>query len=296
MGRSAGASLPTVNSAAFNNPAAISLNRGFGLESIHYQGKAQIGLVTGTGRVGAAISNFPSDGTFFGNPAMESINDYRTRATQFEKFEQEKLVLAGAINVFGGKKKKGLQLDIGAIYRRQTELAKDYWGGGYIISFNKIISFGQSIYHDVYYKDLSGSTYDIYDQYGNSTTVTNPIDPFYTTETDFTVKSNVIGFKFSNVAIDYIHFSTESDDTNFDGTQADIYNISYFYKYWIFSYGRRFESSYREIYQDEVFTYEKDKSNTFLGAQYATKKGFLLGIFSNYYLYNELSFGLTYFF
>jgi hypothetical protein len=65
---------------------------------------------------------------------------------------------------------------------------------------------------------------------------------------------------------------------------------------WIFSYGRRFEKSFKEVYEDEVFIVEKDKSDTFVGAQYATKSGIIVGGFINYYLFGELSLGLTYFF
>lgn len=296
LNRSAGASLPSVNSAAFNNPAAISLNKGLGIESIHYDGKAQLGLITGTGRIGAAISNFPSDGTFFGNTAIESSNDFRKRSIEFGRFEQDKFILAGAYNIIGGSRSKGFQADIGLIYRRHTEIEKDYFGGGLILSYNKILSIGASVYDDVYYTNLSGKTDTLIDQNGNQSSVTYPSTPSLITETDYKVTSYVAGLKFSKLAIDYITFSSESQDEEISDTKVSIYNISYFYRTWIFSYGRRFESSFQEVYLDEKFIEQKDKSNTFLGAQYATSGGFLLGGFINYYLYNELSIGLTYFF
>lgn len=296
LNRSAGASLPSVNAAAFNNPAAISLNKGLGLESIHYDGKAQIGLITGTGRIGAAISNFPNDGTFFGVTAIESTNEFRKRKINGSRFEQDKMILAGAFNLFGGDSKKGLQADIGVIYRRHTELDKDYYGGGLILSYNKFISVGASYYDDVFYSNLSNQKDTIYDQYGNATEVVYPKSPSLTNEVDFRVNSYVTGLKFSKLAIDYIKFTVDSEDTDLDKIEINIYNISYFHTKWIFSYGRRFESSFQEIQEEEVFISKKDKSNTFLGAQYATKSGFLLGGFINYYLLGELSLGLTYFF
>lgn len=296
LSKSAGASLPSANSAAFNNPAAIALNRGLGIESIHFNGLAQLGLVTGTGRIGAAISNFPNDGTFFGNTALESTNEYRKRAINFRPYEGDKIVLAGAFNLFGAKKKKGLQADIGVIYRRQTQLEKDFYGGGIILSYSKFISLGYSKYSDIYYEDLRGKTDINIDADANETTVIYPDDPSFLTESEFEVHSYMAGLKFSNLALDYLKIVTSSKIDDFDASKVKIYNMSYFYKKWIFSYGRRFETSFREEYIDKNFEFNEDKSDSFLGAQYATKNGFVLGAFINYYLYNELSLGLTYFF
>lgn len=296
LSKSAGASLPSANSAAFNNPAAIALNRGVGLESIHFNGYAQLGLVSGTGRVGAAVSNFPNDGTFFGNTAFESTNEYRVRTLKFKPYSPEKLVLATAVNIFGGKKKKGLQLDLGAIYRRHTGLQKDHYGGGLILSYNKFISIGYSEYTDTYFLDLREETIDIIDSDGNETSQTFPNDNIYLYKKESQIKSYMYGLKFSKLALDYLHILSSTEDEHFNDTEIKIYNLSYFYKRWIFSYGRRFEDSFREEYQDDVFIEKRFKSDTFLGAQYATKNGFLLGGFLNYYLYNELTLGLTYFF
>lgn len=302
LNRSAGASLPSVNSAAFTNPAAISLSRGVGVETIHYDGYAQVGLVTGTGRVGAAISNFPSDGTFFGNTAIEIPNKYRLRLLDGKRFEEDKFILATGFNVFGGKQKEGLQMDVGLIYRRQTEKEKDYYGGGVTFTFNKIASVGFATYNDVYYDDLRGKKIYQVDDNGNITTnvyYSNDIYWFY--DVEYKVTTVTGGLKFSKFAIDYIRFVTEFEDHSgnvdqFDIAEASIYNISYFYTTWIFSYGRRFEKSFKEIYEDDIFREKLHKSDTFLGAQYATANGFLLGGFYNYYLLNEISLGLTYFF
>ena len=135
LNRSAGASLPSVNAAAFNNPAAISLNRGVGIESIHYARKGSIR----TYYWGLVVLELPYQtsqvmGHFFGIPAMETVNDFRERSLEGERFEQNKFILAGAFNVFGGSSKKGLQADIGIIYRRQTKLENNYYGGGLILS------------------------------------------------------------------------------------------------------------------------------------------------------------------
>ena len=92
------------------------------------------------------------------------------------------------------------------------------------------------------------------------------------TETNFKVKSLVAGLKFSKFALDYIKFNFESDKLAIQETEVTIYNLSYFYTKWIFTYGRRFESSFKEAYENSTFITLKDKSDTFLGIQYATKR------------------------
>lgn len=299
LSRSSGASLPSVNSAAFNNPAAVSMARGVGVESIHYQGNAQLGIVTGTGRIGAAISNNPSDGTFFGNTPIESMNEYRLRFLDKSPLEQDKLALATAVNLFGGKKKKGLQADLGLIYKRHTEKEKDYYGGGLILSYNKFISIGFSQYDDVHYKDFRNQEGIVVDQFGNGTNVIFTNDLYNLIDVEFTVTNTVFGLKFSNIALDYLLIrTTAKEEDDFDPITIQIYNASYFYRQWIFSYGTRFEKSFTEVFDEELkqFITQEEKSDGFLGAQYATSNGFLLGIFHNYYLFDELSLGLTYFF
>ena len=254
-----------------------------------------MGIITGTGRIGAAITNSPNAGTFFGNTAIETKNQYRQRAVNFEKFEEDKISLASAFNVFGGQRKKGLSLDIGVIYKYHEELQKSYFGGGTILSFNKFINIGASYYEDVHYINYSGLIENSIDAFGNSTPLIHGINPLNITETEFRVNSYTAGLKFSVLAIDYINFATTSDDPTFSGATVEIYNMSYFYNKWIMSYGRRFESSLKEEYSAKIFTSINNKSDSFMGVQYATDSGFMLGAFINYYLFNDLSFGVTYF-
>lgn len=297
LSRSAGASLPSVNAAAFSNPAAIALSRGWGVESIHYQGEAQLGLVYGTGRIGGAIASNPNDGTFFGNVAVEDTNSFRLREIQNERFKEDKFVLAGATNLFGGKKKKGLSADLGVMWRRNQTAEEDNFGAGITLTFNKIISVGYARYRDLYFNDLRLQTGKVVDQFGETTDVIFSNDDSNKFEINYEVESFIYGVKFSNVAFDYVKFVTTFDN---DTANSDtvIWNLSYFYTKWIFSYGRRHENSFKEVFdlEREEFVFEEDKNESFLGAQYATDNGFLLGAFINYYLQDELSLGVTYFF
>jgi len=297
LSRSAGASVPSISTAAFNNPAAISLTRGLGVETIMHQGIGQVGLVTGTGRVGAAFSNSPTSGTFFGNQAIESTNSLRLRTLSGKKFEEDKLSLAAGVNLFGGKSKKGLQADIGAVYRKQNELKEDYHGVGLTLGFNKFISIGASQYTNVYYENLRGEKGELVDQFGNIYDVLYSDDPSNETRVNYRVTNFTYSLKFSKFAIDHIVFKTIYEDDEELPDYVKIYNISYFYKKWIITYGRRFEESDREIYDDELeeFVVERDKSAGFLGFQSALGNNFIVGVYVNYYLMNDLSFGLTYF-
>ncbi|MAZ47446.1 MAG: hypothetical protein CME65_02720 [Halobacteriovoraceae bacterium] len=296
LSRSAGASLPSVNAAAFSNPAAIALNKGWGVESITFGNESQLGLVYGTGRVGGAVASSPNDGTFFGNLAVEDSQNYRRRVMALERFKEEKWAFSGGVNLFGGDEKRGLSLDIGGMWRRHLELEEDHFGGGLTLTWNKILSLGVSQYNDVYYQDLRDREGQIFDQEGNATSVIFGSNSLY--EYRYRVTSFVYGLKFSVLAFDYITLKTEYEDEAIEPSYSTVWNMSYFYRRWIFSYGKRFEESFKEVYdsEEEIFLTQKRKDDVFLGAQYALPFGLVVGGFYNYYLLDDLSLGLTYFF
>lgn len=295
--RPTNSSLPTQSSAVFTNPAAVSTDRGFGIESINYNGDAQIGIVTGTGRVGAAISNNPSEETFFGNGVQEDYIAYRSRWFNKEKYTSDKLVLSGAMNVFGKKKKKGLQMDVGLSYRQINDIDTSYIGGGVAFNWSRILSFSYSEFRDAYVKDYRGEEAEFCTELGECNPVVfNTLD-YNLYERHFQVKNYVTGFNYRNWSFDYSWFTTTNLD---DNTKAyvKIFNISYFYKHWMFTYGTREEESPRETYDpdDEKMISEKFKYDGFLGVQYALGNHFVLGLFNNYYLLNEWTLGVTFFF
>lgn len=287
---------PTQSSAVFSNPAAVSTDRGLGIESIHFKG-GQFGIITGTGRVGAAISNNPSSETFFGNGAQEDLYAYRQRWFEKEKYESSKFVFSSAFNLFGKKKKRGLQMDIGVIYRNIPEIETSYGGGGVSVNWSRIISFGYSEYKDAYVKDYRNKTIDYYDSKGNLSQLTFTGDDSYFYEWHYHVKNYVVGFNYHNWSFDYSWLTTTNLSTN-NKYYVKIFNTSYFYRRWMFTYGVRHEESPREKYDHDLeeLVVEKHKYNAFLGAQYAIGDHFILGLFNNYYLLNEWSLGLTFFF
>jgi len=287
---------PTQSSAVFSNPAAVSTDKGFGVESISYQ-TSQFGIITGTGIVGAAISNNPSNETFFGNGAQEDTMAYRERWFEKKQFESQKFVFSTSFNVFGKKKKKGLKMDAGIIYRNIPEIQTSYSGGGVAFSWSRILNFGYSEYRDAYVKDYRNQTVKSYAPDGTFTNIT-----FDGTETNlleqlYRVKNYVVGLNYGNWSFDYSWLTTTNLTTN-DKYYVKIFNTSYFYRNWMLTYGLREEESTRETFDEELnlMIPEKFKYDGFLGIQYALGDHFVVGIFNNYYLLDEWSLGLTYFF
>lgn len=286
---------PTQSSAVFSNPAAVSTDKGFGIESINYQ-SSQFGIITGTGRVGAAISNNPSSETFFGNGAQEDVIAYRERWFEKKKFESSKFVFSTAFNVFGKKSRKGLQMDAGIIYRNIPEIQTAYGGGGLAFNWSRIISFGYSEYRDAYVKDYRNQTVKFYDNSGVASDLVfdNSITNLY--EWHYQVKNYVVGFNYGNWSFDYSWITTTNLTTN-DKYYVKVFNTSYFYRNWMLTYGIREEESPRETFDEEtqLMIESKFKDDGFLGIQYALGDHFVIGLFNNYYLLDEWSLGLTYF-
>lgn len=295
--RPVNSSMPTQSSAVFTNPAAVSTDRGFGIESINYNDDAQIGIVTGTGRIGAAISNNPNEETFFGNGVQEDVNSYRNRWFKKEKYKSDKLVLSGAMNLYGKKKRRGIKIDAGISYRKINDVETSYVGGALAISFARILNFSYSEFRDAYVKDVRNKLVDYYNADGSSYKILASNDISNLHEKYFKVQNYVAGLNYKNWSFDYSFFSTLEIENN-EKSFVKIFNISYFFRKWMLTYGTREEESLREEYNldQKQMVQEKFKYNSFLGIQYAIGDHFVAGLFNNYYLLNEWTAGLTFFF
>lgn len=297
LGRSTSASFPNSTTAALNNPSSLNMERGFGLESIFFNNETQLGIVTGSGRIGAAISQTPTRETFFSNISFESTQVYRGRRVKQEVYDpDESYAFSFAFNVFGKKQRKGLQFDMGIIAKHNGNKDQSIVGAGATLSFNKVIGIGYAKYKDVYYEDLREKTIKTYNTDGEeSGTITYPNTDAAITDIGLDVETLILTLKFGNFAFDHLTIKTTYDDENIDPSYVKILNTSMFYKKWIFTYGLREEESFREDYSDEKFKTEKFKHDGFLGIQYALNKSFMLGLFSNYYLLNEWTMGVVIF-
>lgn len=297
FGRNNSASFPNSTTAALNNPSSLSMEKGFGIESIFFNANTKIGLVTGSGRIGAAISQTPTQESFFSNIAFENTYSYRQRKIEKLLYKpDDSYAFSFAANIFGKKKRKGLQLDLGLIAKRNGQADRNFIGGGATLSFNKVISFGYARYDDTYYEDLRDVTLTEYNTNGDEVgDIVFPDDPSAITDIDLTVETYIWSLKYGNIAFDHLTIKTIFDAPNIDTSYVKVFNTSIFYNKWIFTYGMREEESFREDYKDEEFITEKFKYDTFMGAQYAFGKNALIGLFSNYYLLNEWTMGLVIF-
>ncbi len=108
---------PSKNSQIRINPSAVPVEKGFGVEAIVFQGGADLALVKGLGRVGAAVSPSNGEETFFGPPGPESDQDYLLRMQDKNKYNSQKVALATAFSVYSNKRSglKRLNLSLGVI-------------------------------------------------------------------------------------------------------------------------------------------------------------------------------------
>lgn len=298
MSRSSSASFPSSVSAAMNNPSSLSMEKGFGLETIFYRGKGRLGIASGTGRVGAAVTVASAQETFFSHYALEAPNSYRARRSETQVFEREDDVsLAAAANLFGKRKRRGFQLDIGGIYKRNGEKESNHFGGGATLSFNKVLSVGYSSYSDVLYEDYRNKSIHTYNTQGERSAYPTYYSNNEANVVDIETKTETLnlGLKFGNLALDHTTISTTFEDDQLDPSHIKILSAAMFHKKWIFTAAQRTEESYRESYRDGRFIQEKRKRALFFGAQRSIGSYALLGLFHNYYLLNDISFGLSVF-
>gem|GEM_PF-2223531 len=271
--RRSNASVPTEQNSYRLNPSSIPTERGLGIETITDFQDYQAGIVTGTGRIGAAAGPNSIEDSFFGNMPIESTTEFQERMLNDKKYKSKKTVLAAAANIYGGgKNKKLIKLNAGLIgrYNRDTKNFKSGLGGSLEVG---IFSFGYSKYKD-----------ENFDRYY-----------FMTYPYDATIMT--FGLKVPYFAMDY----SIIDNTlaNFDvRTTIRILSMTFFWRKWMFTYATRNEDSYRPRFDRETQTFEyvRRKSFGFLGVQYAVSDKFLIGLFDNYYLLNEITVGVTMFF
>lgn len=259
------------------NPAAVPTEKGYGIESIIYDG-ADFSLVKGFGRVGAGISPSNSEETFFGPPSIESENEYVYRKYEEKKYPSQKYSAATALRLWDNKKSgiKKMEINIG-ILGRYNKLTKKLMGGGGVNGSMGPITFGASRYADQ---------------------TRNQDDPFYpvaTYTTNYHVNSLSIGLFLNSLALDYsiLRMMADSEST------TTLVTGSLLLKKVILTYSRRKEHSDRPVYRRDLNLVDytiKDKYEDFVGFQVNVGKYLLVGAFYNYYLLREYSLGATLFF
>jgi hypothetical protein len=282
ISKSSGGSQPSSSGGFSFNPSSIPTDKGIGLEVLSYYGDQDFAIVSGTGRVGAAISASSYEDSFFGNMSYESAAKYLERKKAGKKFVNNKYNLATAIKLYDNKKKKlkAFNFNLGVIGKFNDDTDHFNWGAGLSLNVS-VLSFGVTRYKDDY-------------QY---------LDDNYTPEIKFferyTVDTYTVGVKLPHLIVDYTYLTNEFD---YYGTLYvdKIYLLSgtLFYKKWMFTYGHRKETSYRPEYDysEKDLDTEQDKYETFMGIQYNAHKYITIGLYSNYYLNRAYTVSPTAFF
>ncbi len=264
--RPVGATYPSGGSIYSKNPSAIPTDKGLGIETLVYNGHYTAHIVTGTGKVGAAISPNSEEDSFFGNAAIENTDDYEQRLRDHRKHRSKKITLATSFGLIGKGKKGKFRLDMGINGRYNAHTKKIHPGAGATMGLS-IFHLGYTVFRDDF------------------------IDPYSLKSDRFTRHGWFLGLKFPFIAFDYSFIETGGNRP----IDIRLLSMTVFIKKWMFTYASRTEYSYRPTYliEQDRFDYFGSSSSgltakysSFLGIQYQISKKWLVGLYSNYYLLN----------
>ncbi len=273
-GSSGGA--PTHGSKVRINPSAVPLEKSLGLEAIFFDG-ADLAVVKGLGRVGAAISPSNSEQTFFGPPGIELPEDQLARYVDHHKYPAHKITLATAVGLYkndsSGLDRFALNLGVMGKYNQITHALSP---GGGLSGVLGPFTFGYSLYADQTQLD--------YTVYGLST---KPVTKYY-------VETYSAGLFLNSIAIDYSVLRMVTNDV----ATTSVLTGTLMLGRSLTTLAFRNEKSIRPEYNAllHVLESKETKNEGFVGFQYAVFDPLMVGIFYNYYLLHELSLGTTYFF
>lgn len=259
------------------NPAAVPTGNVFGLGAIFFKSEADLMLVKGMGRIGAAISPANSEETFFGPPAFELPDEYLERKKQKNKFKNSKINLATGFDLYRNRK-SGLSrfdLSLGVMGKYHKETSEALPGAG-VYAVLGPFSLGYSVYQDQMYLDYSDFDVD------------------RKATTKYLVETYSGTLFLESFIFDYSVLQTKTADISTVRTTT----ASVLWKRAILSAAIRIENSARQkySYSKESLLSEREKSDLFLAFQYKLNKHLMVGLLSNYYLVNEWSGSVTLFF
>ncbi len=260
------------------NPSAVPTEKGYGIETIFYKGEYDFGLVRGTGRVGAALSPSNTENTFFGAPGFESSDSLLLRKTESEKYPNQKLNLAAAMNLVD-KKGQGFgrySLNVG-VMAKYNKLTHGVTPGAGVNGVLGAMRFGYSIYND-------------------QAQIEQPDPTMESLRFSYQVQTYNVGLNLSSLNLDYSHLWMTLDST--DPITVDIYSASLTVSRFIFTAAQRFENSVipNYNYQTRLLEDRKDKIETFGGIQYVASANIVVGALYNYYLLREIAGTVSIFF
>lgn len=263
------------------NPAFVSVARGFGIETIYFDNQFDFTVVRGLGRIGAAISPSNSEETFFGPPGLETSESLLERNRGQHKFPNQKLTLATAFNLVetGGSGFNRFTVNLGVMgkYNRKTSAITP---GGGLSGVAGIFTFGYSLYSDE--TRLDGLT---------------PSSPLGSLENEvirYNVSTYSIGAFMGPFALDYSALTM----SGLEPANISVLTATARYKRSLLTAAIRKERFFRQSYdyeQNSLATTD-DRTEYFGALQIAIFEPLLVGVFYNYYLLRDISFGATLFF
>ncbi|MBC7428503.1 MAG: hypothetical protein H7336_07830 [Bacteriovorax sp.] len=269
------------STAASINPSNIARIKGLGFEAL-FQTNNPMGfsMVTGNGKVGAALISSSLDNSFFGVRSLELDEMYRQRYIDGVRYKNNKLSLGAGINVI---KKNSVDLDMGISIKRNSNIKKINPGAGFSLRVG-IFTIGSYIFKDDVKVDLLGQ--NPYNGIPYSILWNAP-----TYQEGYLVKTFTAGVKINNFSLDAAMVSTNYKFYYDQETKIMIYTLTYHREKWMFNYAFRKEHSPNLAInsKDKILYISEDKTFNYFGIQYMANKNFMFGVGYNTFLLNEIS-------
>lgn len=272
--RSSAKSLPSSGSSTQFNPATVSHDRGFGVESFIQSGNPMnYSLVTGTGRMGAAFISSGNENGFFGNRLIENGDEYLNRRLEKKQYQSQKY--NGAFGV-GLLKNNRVNLDLGVSAKYNKNIRQLNPGAGVSLRWGPV-SMGVSQYKDDVF--IPTDSFGLGQNYQES----------------FSVQTFFAGVKIKNLFLDAGTISTKFD--GFDETfHIRIYSAAFIFRNFLFNVAQRQEETGLQKFKEGALVTQRSQSSTYFGLQYSAHKLLVLGVHYNYHLLDEVSGSVAIFF
>lgn len=260
------------------NPSAVPTEKGLGIEGILFKEEVDLALVRGNGKMGASISPSNSENTFFGSPAPESDSYLLERKIYQNKYPNQKITLALAVNIFkpagSGIKKRTLKAGFMGKYNSLTKHITAGIGTSGILG---PLDFGFSIYDDE--------------------SQVNDGAGFSIQEIKYRVQTYNLGLHLSSLFLGYSHLYLATPDFSYTN-HVSLFTVNMQINRFILTGSKRIEQSPTPFYNHETRLLETKelKEDYFIGVQYLASNNFTIGLMHNYYLLRELSVITTIFF
>jgi hypothetical protein len=260
--RSTQQSLPSTATSASLNPATVSFDKGFGIESIHQNSNSStFNLITGSERLGGVLVNSNLENSFFSHRTPETDEERLQRELDQKQFSSEKMNFALGTRIV---KKKTITFDSGLLFKYNNTLRTLNPGIGFSSKFN-LLSIGGSYFQDDFY--LEDTNY----------------------HERFHLFSYSTGIRLGSFAFDFGSIYSKLKYYNSETSKIHLYSVAYTYRNTLLNLGVRNEkSSFPKFVNNELKT-QPTKSDFFSSLQLSLGKHLILAINYNYFLLREFS-------